>query len=66
MPELEIRLNIFLEELYQEIKDMRPPDGFNSPRDIELVTEVNKKSAVLDKVQEAMHIYNPAYNIRQG
>lgn len=59
---LEIRLFNFIRSLHQEIVDMKPEDGFSSPRDLELVTEVNKKSAVFDKLQEAMQIYNPDFN----
>lgn len=58
---LEIRLFNFIRRLHQEIVDMKPEDGFSSPRDLELVTEVNKKSAVFDKLQEAMRIYNPNF-----
>ncbi len=58
---LEIRLFNLIRELHQEIADMKPEGGFSSPRDLELVTEVNKKSAVFDKLQEAMRIYNPDF-----
>lgn len=58
---LEIRLFNFIKELHQEIVDMKPEGGFSSPRDLELVNEVNKKSAVFDKLQEAMQIYNPDF-----
>lgn len=58
---LEIRLFNFIRELHREIVDMKPEGGFSSPRDYELVTEVNKKSAVFDKLQEAMRIYNPDF-----
>ena len=58
---LEIRLFNLIRELHQEIVDMEPEGGFSSPRDLELVTEVNKKSAVFNKLQEAMRIYNPDF-----
>ena len=58
---LEIRLFNFIKELHQEIVNMKPEGGFSSPRDLELVNEVNKKSAVFDKLQEAMQIYNPDF-----
>ena len=58
---LEIRLFNFIKELHQEIVEMKPEGGFSSPRDLELVNEVNKKSAVFDKLQEAMKIYNPGF-----
>ena len=58
---LEIRLFNFIKELHQEIVNMKPEGGFSSPRDLELVNEVNKKSAVFDKLQEAMQIYNPGF-----
>lgn len=57
-------LHNLIEELYQDIKDSTPADGFSSPRDIALVTEVNRKSAVLDKLQEAMQITIPTYDIK--
>lgn len=59
---LEIKLFNLIKETYKEIVDMRPEDGFSSPRDYELVTEVNKKSAILDKLQEAIRIINPDFN----
>lgn len=58
---LEIRIFNFIKDLYQEMVDMRPEDGFSSPRDIELVKELNKKKAVFDKLQEAMKVYNPYF-----
>ena len=58
---LEIRLFNFIKELHKEIVDMKPEGGFSSPRDYELVTEVNKKAAILDKLQEAMRVYNPDF-----
>ncbi len=62
---LEIRLFNFIKELHQEIVNMKPEGGFSSPRDYELVTEVNKKSAIFDKLQEAMRIYNPGFEYEQ-
>ena len=52
--ELEIRLYKLIEETYEEIKDMTPEDGFCSPRDFGLVADVNKKTAIMDKLQEAI------------
>lgn len=52
MDKLEIKLNNIISELYEEIKAMYPKDGLNSPRDLKLVSEINKKSAILDKLQD--------------
>ena len=65
MPILEIDLYNIIHNLHKEIKSIKPPEGFSSPRDIKLVTEVNIKSAILDKLQEAMQIINPNFNIRE-
>jgi len=40
---LEIKLYNSIVELYQEIKDATPDDGYCSPRDIKILEEVNKK-----------------------
>jgi len=66
MRELEIKLYNSIVELFEDIKDMTPEDGFSSPRDIELVTEVNKKAAILDYMQDAMRVINPGFEIREG
>jgi len=66
MPTLEIQLFNFIKDLYQEIKDMTPEDGFSSPRDIKLVADVNKKTAILDHLQDAMRVINPGFEIREG
>ena len=58
------KLYQLIKELYQEISDMTPADGFSSPRDIELVTEVNIKGAILDKLHEAMKIINPDFKYK--
>jgi hypothetical protein len=60
---LEQKLHKLIKETFQEIKDMKPEDGFSSPRDIDLVTEVNKKSAILNHIQDAMRVINPEYDI---
>lgn len=39
-------------ELLQEIKDLHPEDGLNSPRDIPLTRVINQKAALLDMVQK--------------
>lgn len=61
---IERKLYIFIKDLHQEIVDMRPDDGFSSPRDIELVKQVNIKGAILDKLQEGMRVINPGFEIR--
>ena len=65
MKPIETRLFELILDLYEEIKSMTPTDGFSSPRDIELVNEVNKKAAILDKLQEGMKIINPTFEIRE-
>lgn len=63
---IEIELHNLIKELYQEIKDMKPADGFSSPRDLDLVNEVNIKNTVLDKLQDAMRVLNPLYEIKEN
>lgn len=66
MLQLERKLYVAIKDLYQEIKDMYPADGFSSPRDITLVTEINKKFAILDHMQNAMRVINPGFEIREN
>lgn len=54
MDKLEIKLNNIISELYEEMKAMHPKDGLKSPRDLKLVSEINKKSAILDKLQDVV------------
>ena len=63
---IETRLYHFIKELYEEIKAMKPADGFSSPRDIELVKLVNQKAAIMDELQNAMRIINPNFEIREN
>ena len=63
---METRLFDLIKDLFEEIKSMTPTDGFSSPRDIELLKEVNMKSAVLDNLQDAMRIINPDFEIRDN
>ena len=51
--------------LKEEIKSMTPADGFNSPRDYNLVKEVNVKSSVLEKLIDAMKERHPDYKLEQ-
>ena len=62
--EIEIELYRFIKDLFQEIKAMHPQDGLNSPRDIELAKEINKKAAIMDYMQDAMRVINPCFEIR--
>ena len=62
---IETKLNNMIEDLYNDIKTMTPTNGFSSPRDLKLVTEINKKSAILDKLQEGMRIIHPYYDIKE-
>lgn len=64
LSEIEPRLHSLIEYTYNNIVAMTPPDGFSSPRDLALVTEVNKQSAILHKLQEAMRVINPNYDIK--
>lgn len=64
MEEIEIELYHYIKDLFQEIKDMHPVGGLCSPRDIELAKEINKKAAVMDRLQEAMRVINPGFEIR--
>lgn len=64
--QIEIKLYNFIKELYEEIKEMKPEDGFSSPRDIELVKLVNKKAAIMDNMQDAMRVINPGFEIRDN
>lgn len=66
MEQLEQKLYRLINELYHEIKDMTPADGFSSPRDLKLVTEVNKKGAILENLQDAMRVINPGFEIREN
>ena len=62
--EIEIELYHFIKDLFQEIKAMHPQDGLNSPRDIELAKEINKKAAIMDYMQDAMRVINQGFEIR--
>jgi len=60
----EIILYNLIGALYEEIKDMYHKGGLSSPRDLQLVTEINKKSAILRHLQNAMRVINPQFDIR--
>lgn len=62
--EIEADLYKSINDLFQEIKAMHPKDGLNSPRDLELVEEINKKAAIMDYMQDAVRIINPGFEIR--
>ena len=62
---IELSLYSLIKGLYTEIKLMKPSDGFSSPRDIALVSKVNAKVAILDKLQEAMQVINPQFDIKE-
>jgi len=61
---LEPQLDIMIRDLFAEILVMHPKDGLSSPRDIELAKEINKQTAILDHLQDAMRVMNPLYEIR--
>jgi len=64
MKRIEIMLLTEIKSLYEEIKNMTPEGGFSAPRDYKLVTEVNKKVAIMDHLQNAMRVINPTFEIR--
>lgn len=64
MEEIEVELYQSINNLFQEIKAMHPKDGLNSPRDLELVEEINKKAAIMDYMQDAVRVINPEFEIR--
>ncbi len=61
----DIDLHSAILNLKEEIKSMTPEDGFNSPRDYNLVKEVNVKSSVLEKLIDAMKERHPDYKLEQ-
>ena len=64
MQEIEAELYQSINAIFQEIKAMHPKDGLNSPRDIELANEINKKAAIMGYMQEAMRVINSEFEIR--
>ena len=58
---IEAKLLSLIVALHKDIKNLHPKDGLNSPRDLKLVTMINKKSAILDKLQEAMRVITPDF-----
>lgn len=59
----DIDLHSAILNLKEEIKSMTPEDGFNSPRDYNLVKEINSKSSILDKWIDAMKERHPDYKL---
>ena len=59
----DIDLHSAILNLKEEIKSMTPADGFNSPRDYNLVTEINIKSSILEKWIDAMKERHPDYKL---
>ena len=66
MQQFEIRLNNLIHDAYNASKEMKPTDGLSSPRDIELAKEINRSMAFVDKLQDAMKLFNPNYEIRDN
>lgn len=64
MPDIEARLYRMIKDMYIELKGMYPEDGLKSPRDIKLTRKINKHGRVMDKVQDAMRVINPDFEIR--
>lgn len=62
--EIEAELYQSINNLFQEIKAMHSKDGLNSPRDLELVNEINKKAAIMGYMQDAVRIINSGFEIR--
>jgi hypothetical protein len=61
----DIDLHSAILNLKEEIKSMTPEDGFNSPRDYNLVKDVNIKSSILEKWIDAMKERHPDYKLEQ-
>lgn len=61
----DIDLHSAILNLKEEIKSMTPADGFNSPRDYNLVKEVNSESSILEKWIDAMKKRHPNYKLEQ-
>ena len=59
----DIDLHSMILNLKEEIRGMTPEDGFNSPRDYDLVKEINSKSSILDKWIDAMKERHPDYKL---
>ena len=59
----DIDLHSMILNLKEEIIGMTPEDGFNSPRDYDLVKEINSKSSILDKWIDAMKERHPDYKL---
>ena len=59
----DIDLHSMILNLKEEIRGMTPEDGFNSPRDYNLVKEINSKSSILDKWIDAMKERHPDYKL---
>jgi len=64
MQVIESRLNSIINALCAEIVLIHPSNGLSSPRDIKLVAEINKKTAILNHLQDAMRVINPGFEIR--
>ena len=64
MPDIEIQLLILIKSQYECVKNMHPADGLSSPRDIELAKEISKQAAIMDRLQDAMRVINPGFEIR--
>lgn len=58
-----IDLHSAILNLKEEIRGMTPEDGFNSPRDYDLVKEINIKSSILEKWIDAMKERHPDYKL---
>lgn len=50
-PEEQAKHQAFVEDYEKFIVGLKPEDGFHSPRDIELVTKINQRTAYLDAVK---------------
>lgn len=61
----DIDLHSAILNLKEEIKSMTPADGFNSPRDYNLVKEVNSESSILEKWVSIMKERHPDYKLEQ-
>ena len=59
----DIDLHSTILDLKENIKNLTPADGFNSPRDYNLVKDVNIKSSILEKWVSVMKERHPDYKL---
>lgn len=53
---------VIVRSLEKKIKDLHPKDGLHSPRDIKLVSKINKLSSYLDEIKNNTGVTNDSNN----